>query len=35
MLHAAGLVVPRVGKPSVEATAPLPPDFAALGFADG
>lgn len=35
MLHAAGLVVPRAGKPSVEATAPLPPDFAALGFADG
>lgn len=35
MLHAAGLVVPRAGKPPVEATAPLPSDFAALGFADG
>ena len=35
MLHAAGLVVPRENKPSIEATAPLPGDFAALGFADG
>lgn len=35
MLHAAGLVVPRAGKPPVEAAAPLPADFAALGFADG
>ncbi len=35
MLHAAALVVPRAGKPPVEATAPLPADFAALGFADG
>lgn len=34
MLHAAGLVVPRDGKPSIEALAPLPADFAALGFAD-
>lgn len=35
MLHAAGLVVPRAGKAPVEAAAPLPADFAALGFADG
>lgn len=35
MLHAAALVVPRPGKTPVEATAPLPADFAALGFADG
>lgn len=35
MLHAATLVVPRTGKPPVEAAAPLPADFAALGFADG
>lgn len=35
MLHAAGLLVPRAGKPPVEAAAPLPADFAALGFADG
>lgn len=35
MLHAAGLVVPRAGKPPIEAAAPLPADFAALGFADG
>ena len=34
MLHAAGLVVPREGKPAVEAIAPLPGDFAALCFAD-
>jgi len=32
MLHAAGLAVPRAGKPPVEANAPLPADFAALGF---
>jgi len=35
MLHAAGLVVPRDGKPPIEASAPLPADFAALGFGDG
>lgn len=35
MLHAAALSVPREGKPPVEASAPLPQDFAALGFADG
>ena len=35
MLHAAGLIVPRDTKPAIEATAPLPRDFAALGFADG
>lgn len=33
MLHAAGLSVPRDGKPPVVATSPLPPDFAQLGFA--
>jgi len=35
MLHAAGLAVPREGKPPIEASAPLPADFAALGFGDG
>jgi tRNA pseudouridine32 synthase/23S rRNA pseudouridine746 synthase len=35
MLHAAALSVPREGKPPVAAVAPLPADFAALGFADG
>ncbi|MGX7896367.1 RluA family pseudouridine synthase [Tsuneonella sp. HG222] len=35
MLHAAGLEIPREGKPPVVAAAPLPPDFAALGFTDG
>jgi len=35
MLHAAGLEVPREGKPPIVAVAPLPTDFAALGFADG
>lgn len=34
MLHAAGLTVPRDGKPPVEAHAPLPADFADRGFAD-
>ena len=34
MLHAAALSVPRDGKPPVSATAPLPRDFIALGFAD-
>ena len=35
MLHAAGLIVPRAGKPPIMAAAPLPVDFAALGFHDG
>ena len=35
MLHAAGLTLPRDGNPPVEASAPLPADFAALGFSDG
>jgi len=35
LLHAAGLVVRREGKPPIEASAPLPADFAALGFSDG
>ncbi|WP_370034309.1 RluA family pseudouridine synthase [Qipengyuania mesophila] len=35
MLHAAALTVPREGKPPIAASAPLPQDFAALGFADG
>ena len=35
MLHAAGLTVPRESKPAIEAAAPLPRDFAALGFSDG
>jgi tRNA pseudouridine32 synthase/23S rRNA pseudouridine746 synthase len=35
MLHAAGLTVPREGKPPIAATAPTPADFTALGFADG
>jgi tRNA pseudouridine32 synthase/23S rRNA pseudouridine746 synthase len=35
MLHAAGIEMPREGKPPIIASAPLPADFAALGFADG
>jgi tRNA pseudouridine32 synthase/23S rRNA pseudouridine746 synthase len=35
MLHAAGLTVPREGKEPIVAQAPLPADFAALGFSDG
>ena len=35
MLHAAGLTVPRGEKPAIVAEAPLPADFAALGFPDG
>jgi tRNA pseudouridine32 synthase/23S rRNA pseudouridine746 synthase len=35
MLHASRLVVTRPGKPPVEAFAPMPADFAALGFSDG
>ncbi len=34
MLHAAGLVVRREGKPPIVAHAPLPADFRALGFVD-
>jgi tRNA pseudouridine32 synthase/23S rRNA pseudouridine746 synthase len=34
MLHAAALTVGREGKPPIAATAPLPADFLALGFAD-
>ena len=34
MLHAAGLTVTREGKTPIEAVAPLPPEFAALGFSD-
>lgn len=34
MLHAAGLVVPRDGKPEISAVAPMPADFIRLGFAD-
>ena len=33
MLHASAITVPRDGKPPVTATAPLPADFAAFGFA--
>lgn len=35
MLHAASIVVPRDGKPPIEAHAPLPADFIALGASDG
>ena len=35
LLHAAGLVVHREGKEPIRAAAPLPEDFAALGFTDG
>jgi tRNA pseudouridine32 synthase/23S rRNA pseudouridine746 synthase len=34
MLHAAALTVPREGKAPISATAPLPADFAAFGFAE-
>ncbi|QDK34129.1 RluA family pseudouridine synthase [Sphingomonas sp. IC081] len=34
MLHAAGLTVPRGDKEPIMAVAPLPKDFAALGFSD-
>lgn len=34
MLHALALTVPREGKPPVTARAPIPADFAALGFGD-
>ncbi|MFM5906493.1 MAG: RluA family pseudouridine synthase [Novosphingobium sp.] len=35
MLHAAGLVIQREGKPPISAAAPMPDDFRALGFSDG
>jgi tRNA pseudouridine32 synthase/23S rRNA pseudouridine746 synthase len=35
MLHAVGIEVTRDGKPPIVATAPLPPEFATLGFRDG
>ena len=35
MLHASRLTIPRDGKAPVDAFAPLPADFAALGFSDG
>ncbi|HWW64355.1 MAG TPA: RNA pseudouridine synthase [Sphingomonadaceae bacterium] len=34
LLHAWRLVVPRTGKPAIEAEAPLPARFAAAGFGD-
>ena len=35
MLHASSLIVPRENKPAIEAHAPMPADFLALGFSDG
>jgi tRNA pseudouridine32 synthase/23S rRNA pseudouridine746 synthase len=35
MLHASALAIERGTKPPVVASAPLPADFAALGFRDG
>ncbi len=35
LLHAAGLTVPREGKPPIVAHAPLPADYTGLGFSDG
>lgn len=35
MLHAASLVIPREGKPPIEAHCPVPSDFGEYGFADG
>ena len=34
MLHASSLLVPREGKPAIEAHAPLPADFTALGVTE-
>jgi len=34
MLHAASITLTRAGKPPITASAPLPDDFAALGFVD-
>jgi tRNA pseudouridine32 synthase/23S rRNA pseudouridine746 synthase len=35
MLHAESLTVTRDGKPAIEARAPMPADFRALGATDG
>ena len=35
MLHASAITVERTKKPAIAATAPMPPDFTALGFSDG
>lgn len=35
LLHARRLVVPRVSKPAIDATAPLPASFLAAGFGEG
>jgi tRNA pseudouridine32 synthase / 23S rRNA pseudouridine746 synthase len=35
MLHAAALTIQREGKPAITASAPMPADFAALGFSYG
>lgn len=35
MLHASALTVHRQGKPPIVASAPIPADFARLGFGDG
>ena len=35
MLHAAELEIEREGKPAIVASAPWPPEFGGLGFADG
>jgi tRNA pseudouridine32 synthase/23S rRNA pseudouridine746 synthase len=35
MLHAESLTVTRAGKPAIEARAPMPADFRALGATDG
>ncbi|MEO0871099.1 MAG: RNA pseudouridine synthase, partial [Pseudomonadota bacterium] len=35
MLHASSLIVPREGKPAIEAHAALPADFIKLGASDG
>jgi tRNA pseudouridine32 synthase / 23S rRNA pseudouridine746 synthase len=35
MLHAAALTIAREGKPPIMAAAPMPADFAALGFTHG
>lgn len=35
MLHAAELTIARAGKPPIHAVAPMPADFAALGFNHG
>ena len=34
LLHASAIAIARVGKPTIEAHAPLPPDFTALGVKD-